>query len=49
MVEQKNQKSEEVSEAEEKAVQSDEADLETAQDEAEETAGQVMCRTYLTI
>ena len=40
MAEQKKQKPEEVSEAEEKAVQSDEADLETAQDEAEETAGQ---------
>ena len=40
MAEQKKQKLEEASEAEEKAVQSDEADLETAQDEAEETAGQ---------
>ena len=40
MAEQKKQKPEEVSEAEEKAVQSDEADLKTAQDEAEETAGQ---------
>ena len=40
MAEQKNQKSEEVSEAEEKAAQGDEADVETSQGEAEEAAEQ---------
>ena len=40
MAEQKKQKQEEVSEAEEKVVQSDEADLESSQDEAKETAEQ---------